>query len=162
VLRPGPHDAHVSGCLVPAALGAVLGTGQPHSTGICSSDGGTEGAAGLWLHCLGTKEGPRRLWEGRMDSASLSTGTALGGSWGRHPSSLLSWLGCPAHRHCGEHAEGAVCSLSPARAGVAKQPCSPMHVWDRGTQMGHPLHATQKGQTHGSPTLVWREIVMGC
>lgn len=90
------------------------------------------------MHCLGTTEDPRQLWEGRMGSASLSAGTAHGGFWGGHPSSLLSWMGCSAHRHCGEHAKGAMCSLSPAQAcRVAKQPCSPLHVWDRGTQRAH-------------------------
>lgn len=57
---------HVSGSLVPAALGAVLGTGQRHRTGICSSDGGTKGAAGPCLHCLGTTRGPKAALGGEV------------------------------------------------------------------------------------------------
>lgn len=136
VLHPDPHDARMSGSLVPAALGAVLGTGQRQRTGICSSDGGTRGAAGPCLRCLGSTEDPRQVWEGRMGSALPSPGTARGGSWDRHPSSLLSWPGCPADGHRGDHAEGAACSPSPVQARVAKQPCSPLRVWDRGTR-GH-------------------------
>lgn len=155
VLHPDPHDARMSGSLVPPALGAVLGTGQRHRTGICSSDGGTRGAAGPCLSCLGRTEDPRQVWEGRMGSALLSPGTARGGSWDRHPSSLLSWPGCPADGHHGDHAEGATCSPSPLLARVAKQPCSPLHVWDRGTwghgQVTH-THPPPACQIEGSGT----------
>lgn len=77
---------------------------------------------------------------------------ARGGSWGGHPPSLLSRPGCPAHGHRAEQPRRR-CPLSPVRAGVAKQPCSPACL-GRGHRRVTPLHATQKGQTHSSPTLV--------
>ena len=98
-----------------------------------------------------------------MGSASLSTGTAHGGSWGGHPSSLLCWPGCPAHRHCGEHAKGAVYSLSPVQARVAKQSCSPLHVCNRGTRMGHPPARHIEGSDTWQPHFgLGGDTAMGC
>lgn len=75
-MLPAPRSPPCTWERVPRA--GSPGSCPGHRTRICSSDGGTEGAAGPQPHCLGTTAHPRRPREGRTGSASLSRGTALG------------------------------------------------------------------------------------